>query len=279
MSDLASLQVLQDNRDALLLAEVAAMLHNIGKMSEEFLRYQAGESGWENYDYQAIVGLVSLLMPSTLTKQERERLQSAIQANSEPKTSGLLTKGQKAWLQNRQLDLPKPLNDHTYAIGDWIEFQDFGWYKPTKGGSPPRITLIFPSGSRATELLEASHNAASGVEKEGTPKKDGEQTGFPVYIATAFGHETKIEVNNLKVWRNELLDVLPAKGRNASEWYYLEKAVGDTRRPINEVRLSDLSLSVAALYKSAIAQAIVLQKWISRDHLHWRLLHVNFDVL
>ena len=273
-----SLQALADNRQSLLLAEVGALIHNIGKLGEEFLRYQAGESGYEKYDYQAIVGIVADLVSNlTLTKQQGERLQSAINANQEPKTSGLLSAEQKGWLRERTLNLPNPLDDHSYALGDFIEFQDFGWYKTTRGGSPPRITLLFSSGSRATELLEASHNAAPAVEKEGV--QDGKQTNFPLHIATAFGLEVPMEMDKFKAWRDELLNKLPTDGRHSLSLAHLEKAVGDTRRPINEVRLSDLSFSVAGFFKSALAQAIIRGKWTSRNDLRWRLLRVNFDVL
>jgi hypothetical protein len=67
--------------------------------------------------------------------------------------------------------------------------------------------------------------------------------------------------------------------------------LGDTRRPVNEVTLSDWAWIVAALFKPAIAVALLtnqqpgIRQWKSWqdkiiDHdLHWRLLRVNFDVL
>ncbi|MEA3397540.1 MAG: hypothetical protein U9R05_08770, partial [Chloroflexota bacterium] len=56
-------------------------------------------------------------------------------------------------------------------------------------------------------------------------------------------------------------------------------ALGDTQRPINEITLWDLSASVAAFYKSAVAKVILEGKWRDRNDLRWRLLRVNFDVL
>jgi hypothetical protein len=58
-----------------------------------------------------------------------------------------------------------------------------------------------------------------------------------------------------------------------------DAALGDTRRPINEVTLADWSGAVPALYKSALAGALLGIKPTNPDHLHWRLLRVNFDVL
>jgi len=58
-----------------------------------------------------------------------------------------------------------------------------------------------------------------------------------------------------------------------------DTALGDTRRPVNEVTLSDWSGAVAALYKSALSGALLGIKPANPDDLRWRLLRVNFDVL
>lgn len=71
----------------------------------------------------------------------------------------------------------------------------------------------------------------------------------------------------------------------------LAHGLGDTRRPINEVLLSDWVWIVAALFKSALAGALVTNKqfsirtwrsWRDKiiDHdIRWRILRINFDVL
>jgi len=55
-------------------------------------------------------------------------------------------------------------------------------------------------------------------------------------------------------------------------------ALGDTRRPVNEVTLMDWSEAVASLYKSSLAGALLGVK-PDPDNLCWRLLRINFDVL
>lgn len=53
-------------------------------------------------------------------------------------------------------------------------------------------------------------------------------------------------------------------------------ALGDTRRPINEVTLWDWSATVAALFKAALANALLGTR-PEPDALHWRLLGVRVD--
>ncbi|MCS7249285.1 MAG: hypothetical protein NZ840_13755, partial [Anaerolineales bacterium] len=56
-------------------------------------------------------------------------------------------------------------------------------------------------------------------------------------------------------------------------------ALGDTRRSANDVTLWDHSYSVATLFKSALAYAVLAGWTNSPRDVRWRLLRVNFDVL
>lgn len=274
----SDLDTLKEHRDKILRAEIAALIHNIGKFSEEFLRYQAHETGYEKFGYQAIVGITADLAIA-LNEQENKSLEDTIYKNQELMTCAILSGNHKRWLKERELNLPAPFDDHSYALGDFIEFQNWKWYK-TEGSRPPRVQILFAAGSKATELLEASHNAASGVEKTGA--KEGKQFSWPLWSSSVFGFEEPIKSDQFHDLRNDLLnalknDIRASAFEQASS--LLEKAIGDTKRPINEVRLSDLSFSVAGLFKSALAQAIITKTWTRREDIHWRLLRINFDVL
>ncbi|HID64204.1 MAG TPA: hypothetical protein EYP49_15910, partial [Anaerolineae bacterium] len=59
----------------------------------------------------------------------------------------------------------------------------------------------------------------------------------------------------------------------------LRQALGDTRRPDNDITLQDYSASIAALYKASVAQAILEDHFVETNELRWRLLHVSFDGL
>lgn len=58
-----------------------------------------------------------------------------------------------------------------------------------------------------------------------------------------------------------------------------KQAWGDTRRPVNEVTLWDWSTAVAALYKSAIASALLSKPSLDLRQIQWRLLRISFDGL
>jgi len=64
MTNIPSLEILHDNREALLLAEVAALLHDMGKCSDEHIVNQASDkpSGY-SYSYKTAQ---SFLLPKTL---------------------------------------------------------------------------------------------------------------------------------------------------------------------------------------------------------------------
>jgi hypothetical protein len=180
------------------------------------------------------------------------------------------------WLRRTTFRLPSPLDERDYAVGEIIEFQDYKWYS----GSTPLITDLFPEGSKATELLEFSHNAGSGVEKGGAGR-DGSQTDLPVYRSTAFGYELELPVTEWQNGRERLLAAVLQNSiteRNALR-PLLQKALGDTRRPINEVTLWDLSASVAAFYKAALAKVILDQQWTKRNDFRWRAMRLFIDGL
>jgi hypothetical protein len=88
--------------------------------------------------------------------------------------------------------------------------------------------------------------------------------------------------------RLQKLPVPPTRDQVLKQFSY---GLGDTRRPVNEVVLSDWGWVVASLFKPAIARALItnqqsgIRQWKSWgdkiiDHdLRWRLLRINFDVL
>lgn len=286
MTHLPTLEILHTHSADLLLAEVAALLHNIGKFSKEFIFYQlysAGNSTYRDYEtfkYQHVIGIVADIYTdpnTTLDPATIRRLQDMVGTWDIDKTLQYLDQYPQLlqWLRNSNFNLPAPLDDREYALGELIEFQAYKWYR-----SPdPLISRIYPAGSKVTELLEASHNVASGIDKEYVGG-EGKQNNTPIFASSAFGDENEINLSDWQKRRDTFVEALLNK--ETGERLFrdaLITALGDTQRPINEITLWDLSASVAAYYKSALAQAIVTRNWIPRDALRWRLLRVNFDVL
>jgi hypothetical protein len=290
------LEVLAQERDHILQAELGALLHNLGKLSQAFLSYQRCKTCQENnlpvrpedqvyanFNYQAIAGLVAeyITAPGTaLTQQDWNRLESSAADWLEPTTNRLLPENIRQLFQKRNIKLSSPLDDRRYAIGDFIEFQAYKWYEPKPSGR--RIDVIFPGGSKATELLEISHDAASGAEKEGSTTGLGGQPQLPTYWATVFGYELPIDESQLESVRRTLIEAVPI-GRRTEIWQIARNqfvsGVVDTRRTINDVTLWDLSSSVAGFYKAAVARVVLDNAWVSRNLFEWRILRILFDGL
>jgi len=223
---LSSLKPLANNRDALLLAEVAALLHDMGKCADEHIINQASDKP-SNYSY------------------------------------GYKT----AKLHRLPAGLP-----NINLLGETVSVQTL-----IKRGMPRVI-----SDTNRPWLLRAlgKCHAVAHVEKELSDQDTAtKQPQQDTRLSTAYGFEGR-PVTGLTA----LLDNLPFNDLIRRDVFVpsvrraFEQALGDTRRPVNEVTLADWSDTVAAFYKSALAGAVLGIK-PDPDHLHWRLLRVNFDVL
>jgi len=220
------LKILADNREALLLAEMAAWLHDMGKCSDEMIEKQASDC------------------PSSPSFQSNTAYKAAF--------SNLLNGN------NHTLSL---LNE-TVTLKDLIE-----------KGMPSAI-----KNNRLQSLLIkylGRCHAAAHIEKEG--QADKKQTVKDTRLSSPFGYETEPLSNltkNLKalpfneiINRKKFLEELKIVFQNAP---------GDTERPINEVDLWDWSSIVAALYKSALAGALLGNR-PEPNELKWRLLSIRFN--
>jgi len=221
-----NLQTLKQHRQDLLLAEVAAWLHDMGKCADEHIINQASDK------------------PSSFAYQYR-----TAQSHRLPTT------------------LP-PIR----LLGDAVTVKDL----IEKGR--PRI-ISHASQPWPLRVLGKCH-AVAHVEKELEDHETStKQPKDETRLCSAFGIEDN-SVSNL----TSLLSGLPFTSMQDRDEFVphveriFDNALGDTRRPVNEVTLADWSGAVAALYKSALAGALLGIK-PDPDDLRWRLLRVNFDVL
>jgi len=134
--------------------------------------------------------------------------------------------------------------------------------------------------------LAFCHGSAHTEKEQAFPLK--EQTVKDTRLSDPFGYEsgylTDLARRLDKLPFNLLLDSnLPLQKRVQNKKVVKEKVEGlfeiacaDSRRPINDVNLWDWSNIVAALYKSALAAALLGYKEDPPD-MHWRLLCVRFN--
>jgi hypothetical protein len=361
-----NLDVLRQHRDALLLAEVAAWLHNIGKMDPNFLVMQTGESPDEipdSYLYRIIeYSFRRFASPSVLqgtspyaqkrgvlyfpNRQLREEIKQIkeeianihkalkdqslrtenrrnlgtdlqlLQQEGEQKEKALEQEEQKTWQkyenQIEQCMIPDPIN---WPLGSlltmfWEEPERFdkpqvSGYEPGSSSDPdyqrqpkpgiylnPGFTMDLPA------LLLLSHGEVSGQEKTGVDAQ-GKYVGVDDYhqnpplsldgirIASAFGYETDIPWKDWQDQRKEMIDwvlkhwdtPLQLKADLRQRFAPMRNTLGDTQRPINEISLWDYSWAVAALFKTAVARAVIAGNMPTPADMHWRLVSVRLDAL
>lgn len=217
------LTILAKHRDALLLAEVAAWLHDMGKCADEHIEKQASD---------APEGL-----PYAYKKDQVSRVEA---------------------------DAKLTLLGEAVPIRGLIETGT-----PTSMRKPDTLWLV--------RALGRCHNAAH-VEKEDSPS-EGKQPKEDTRLSTAFGVEDD-PVTGLTAALGTLpLDPLaPRQVLEPKVRDVFSRALGETRRPINEVTLWDWSSLVAALYKAAVAGALLGHKPEPQD-LRWRLLCIRVNRL
>ena len=287
---LSSLQVLANNRDALLLAEVAAWLHDVGKFADLHIEHHTTNPSrkWSNDDaYKVVIDTpasVIKLSQSAANIKKPDILNNVLNATS-PKAADLLPAALKQNLQSLHVNLLS--QDYSLAelimlgMPGFATHQQRGQFLDGKDGLLPA-------------LLGVCHNVAH-VDKE--DPIGGGQSLPNVLASNAFGyeHQTFILGDPQKSLDARLRQMsfdftnLSAMRQEISQAF--EYGLGDTRRPINEVSLADWSAIVAALFKAALAGAVLTKtqpgirgwkSWKDKiiDHdFRWRLLRVNFDVL
>ena len=252
------LDKLEENRLSILLAEIGAYLHDLGKARREFIEHYSKDrnSGWDTDKHN-----FSSVFP--------EELRSVL---NEIKVS---------------------ICGEEVSLMDFIEK-----HHPEKETNdrrkdceiPPPVRLLY-AGWNGYDGMD------SGLDKGKVLSKDkvGQRRDY-TFIATAFGYEFKrielskiedltkdlqeIVINALKQFKSDSDIIKLREVVEKSKGYYLD-FLGETRRPANDVTLWDHSYSVATLVKCAVAKNIIDCSNASFDPLdfNWKVFSVNFDIL
>ena len=130
------------------------------------------------------------------------------------------------------------------------------------------------------QYLRRCHNTAHFDKQEPV---GGKQIYPDMKLSTPFGFEKGIP-NNLtsQLWGlpwNNLISYSSRQTLRAAISLLFSQTVADTRRPINEVDLWGWGLLVGALYKSALAGALLTGQISQPPDLRWRLLGVQVNGL
>jgi hypothetical protein len=283
-------QILISTGNALVLAAVGALLHNLGKITPQFLEKEL-KVGSFNYLFQHILHLIDSHCPSlsNIWEEECKKLTSLENQVLDTATVRALT--------SHSFRLLQPLDDRSYVSGDLVEYLGVSeiWYK--KINHKYGIEHIFPPGSRLTHLMQRAHHGASGGEKEGiwTEQQLGPDD---LYLATPMGWEVpapnQAEISNLQrqveqIIQNYLLAPnIPFPIQEFADELrpLLSQAIADTRRPLNDMTVWDIGLSGMAFLLTQAIGLMAHQRSIDHDELakidkdnslFWRVLGLRTD--
>ncbi|MBU4479242.1 MAG: CRISPR-associated protein Csx11 [Candidatus Omnitrophica bacterium] len=231
----------------------------------------------------------------------------------------MIGKAKVKFLQNPETGFDKQWYAEEKIQLDWLEHHFNNAYQEWKfDGNPPAfnnlIKLMFEdfaehkSKQNLVGLLQAGHGMASGIEKnipKETPKYLN-QTQDNMWLSSAFGKPEKNLLGRSpeltdETWKELMKEVkkiltklqeCAGKGKNANWGQWRDESIGclrekftqtlaETRIPNNDVTLWDQSYVAAALFKSAVAGAIIEGKsfkWSNgniKQEIQWRLLTVG----
>lgn len=255
------LNVLAENRDALLLAEAAAWLHMIGKFHESFFL-----EGGENAD---------LKIPQDIV-QNYTKLHEFLQTNLE----SFLTAGDNTLAFSINDCIENHRNDNSQ--GKWVRclVDAHGRGSGTEKGvlkkeryfkQDGKIYLSSPFG--ADKVIFASDNDKS---RDDISYKNSQLYSF---LTDQLNLLSSLSSNNWNShewieWRSLLIDTLQS---------FFDSTVGDTRVPINDVSLWDQTASTVAFFKCEIAKSSLygwedpIQKENPNQKPKFRILKIALD--
>ncbi|MQL52302.1 CRISPR-associated protein Csx11 [Desulfofundulus thermobenzoicus] len=289
-----NLEDLKKRRETLLLAEVAAWLHDIGKFTDLHVEHETGgPRKWYNkYAYKAIVddpaSVVKLSKKASSVGKPRS-LNRILNAKS-PKSADFLPAEIKSFLENRKIEI----KGESFTLAELIMLGTPGF-----AGYQHRSELVESKKGLLPALLGVCHNEAH-YDKQEPAKGEGNQNFPIVLLSTPFGYETRTFIpgdtrNSLDAKLKNLNNLFLLIGLPGFDLHTMVKKIedelkaglGDTRRPINEVSLAGWSSTVAALFKSALSLVVLADiqpeirqhkdlKTIDHD-ICWRILHITVN--
>lgn len=298
-------------RQGMLLACAGALLHNLGKVSSQFIEGQLGILTG-NYFYQHVPGLLlsdcSAWGPTVKDFLDHYRFDGTNKTplardlgGSNDKTGSALQPATKDLLKNTFVPpLSRHFDDRQYRVGDLIEYLGQGepFYSKPKGCGRYLVEELFSASSLLTHLMNRSHHGASGGEKQDIYTL---QQSLPLYLATPLGYEQPapdtIRYDEIKkkvedvvqkyLDPHNLQDPFPLGEFMRELERFMRQILGDTQRGLNDVTVWDIGHSGMAFLKAGI-WTLTKRASLSHDdlndgknpnHPRWRLWRVGLNGL
>ncbi len=269
----------QEQRQTILLLEAFGLIHDLGKLSEHFLRSQAPQGKKEcDYEYSLFVD------PRQIDLYNRK--------------SKVLKGEVKKWLNNSDKkpcafslrpDLTASLNE--IEITGWDDARytlaELAPFVSQPGLSQKDEWQEILGKSMQPGLLIGYMHGIAHIDKENNTSE--KQSYEDAWRATPFGFEEKIQkeseeelTNALKALPLEADNIRKIATQDRQQWlkdmrHGMRKGIADNRRPINEVSLWDWGYIVASLTKAAV-NYIIKKSWPeSLMDIGFVTLRVNLD--
>jgi CRISPR-associated Csx11 family protein len=251
----SKLDRLIDHRDAILLAELGALIHDLGKLSEEFI---------SNKSIDNPLNIVS-----------DEHAQWIFKWYPFMESDPILNRNIK--ILNKQILLKNIIKKHHSSDGELLglfkrsaDGLDSGIDKGAVVGKINRqpFTKTFISTSFGYEFERIE------VEKESLKKYRNE---FVKVLEQVLTEINSILSSREKIPVEKWINLRKKVIKKAKECFI--HALGETRRSANDVTLWDHSYSTASLYKTALTEIILSDQWKDPSRLKWRLLLIRFNGL
>ncbi|MHA1197025.1 MAG: CRISPR-associated protein Csx11 [Promethearchaeota archaeon] len=275
--ELINLKNLKNKRDGILLTEIGAYLHLIGRFCKEFIETYS-EPKKIDYDYKKICENNIFFENSELRNLFTDNIWGT---KLSLENLGISNDSKEKYVIN----LCDFINEHIRYSKKALKYKSF------------------------CKILTDAHGIVSGIDKAlagGT--KNNHQRIPNIFRSTAFGYETKIllyesyknNFENLKIKFLKELKILLKKIKNNQSFpnqinreiycqfkkiifKYYPLTIGETRRPINEISLLDYAHLIASLTKSFLVKMILYGKWydpLNKEvRPNWRILCINIDII
>ena len=288
------LKLLKEKKDDLHLAEIGAWLHDMGKYSDKMITLASWDKPPEfiynpKREYLNLIGLheIDLFGKKIILKDliEKCRPCAARRENNEEWIIAALGRAhgsahiekEEAFTRNEKNNIDiniKSLKKESAKYREDAKRRRVHSEELERKYNDRSLKLRYEADAleeEASKLDEKSNCLLSKI-KSVHQSKDDTRSSNP------FGYENE-KISGLTHIFEELVH------QNIDNILYIinpinelfKNALGDTRRPTNEITLADWSSIVAALFKSALAGALLKQKLDEPKDFKWRFLCLRFD--
>lgn len=289
------LKDLADKRNQLWLAEVAAWLHDMGKCNDEMIISGAWDKP-DDFKYNLKTEYFDLLGDHTIDLLGKEICFKDLIENSSPKKASeddipwlirvlgrchgaahiekeeCLSNNDKKKFEQDIKNKEKNLKDELYKADG--KRQTANQLEKDGKGDPAKLRKEAESREKKALTLKSEVNVLRSKFEQMI--KQVHQSKDHTMLSNPFGFEYK-EIEELSSRLKGLpFDQIGNRSFVVKLNESFKYALGDTRRPTNEITLTDWSSIVAALYKSALAGALLGNKPEPKD-LKWRLLAIRIN--